>query len=251
MKKQLHKVAITGASSGIGAALARELAIKGADVALIARREDRLHALADELTAAYPSQSFPIHALDVAQTDAILPALEAVKHQLGGLDCVIANAGITNVNATGKGDFSADIHLFQVNLIGAAATCEAAARLFRQQGSGHIVGMASIAAFCGIPGSAAYSASKAGFGHYLVTLGMELRRQHIDVTAIYPGFIDTELAPHMDKMPFVIGAEKAAATMVKAIAAGKRRVIVPGWPWRLVLPALRWTPEALLLKMFS
>lgn len=250
MPTTLQKIAITGASSGIGEALARELATQGASLALLARREDRLHQLAADLQAAYPDQRFVVQALDVAQTDTILPALQAAQAALGGLDTVIANAGVTAVNATGKGGFGKEVVLMQINLIGAMATCDAAARLLREQGGGRIVGIASIAAFVGIPGSAAYSASKAGFGHYLETIRMELARKGISVTAIYPGFINTELAPGMDKMPFVISATKAAHTMVSAIRAGKRRAIVPAWPWKLALPFLKLVPERVLTGMF-
>lgn len=250
MHQEISKVAITGASSGIGAALARALAADGASLALLARRADKLQALAAELSAQYPQQTFFVQTLDVAHSAAILPALTAAKAALGGLDTVIANAGVTAVNATGKGDFAKEQQLLEVNLIGGMATCDAAARLLREQGGGRIVGIASVAAFCGIPGSAAYSASKAGFGHYLETIRLELSRKGIVVTAIYPGFINTELAPGMANMPFVIDADKAARAMLRAIRAGKRRAIVPAWPWRLLLPFLSWVPERLLTSMF-
>lgn len=249
MQQTLRKVAITGASSGIGAALARELAAQGASLALLARRGDKLRQLAAELGERHPGQTFFVQELDVAQTAQVLPALTAARDALGGLDTVIANAGVTSVNATGKGDFSREEHLLQINLLGGMATCDAAARLMREQGGGRIVGIASIAAFVGIPGSAAYSASKAGFGHYLETIRLELARKGIVVTAIYPGFINTELAPGMAKMPFVIDADRAARAMVSAIRAGKRRAIVPAWPWRLLLPFLGLVPERVLTSM--
>jgi short-subunit dehydrogenase len=246
--RKLEKVAITGASSGIGEALAWALAKEGASIALLARREDRLTALAASLTECYPEQKFVVKTLDVAVTSSILPVLEKARDELGGLDTVIANAGITAVNATGKGDFGKDARVLQINLLGGMATCDAAARLLREQGGGHIAGISSIVAFQGIPGSAAYSASKAGFGHYLATIGMELRKHGIEVTAIYPGFIQTELVPHMEKMPFVVGAEKAAASMVKAIQQGRKKLIVPAWPWRLMVPFLRLLPESVIVK---
>lgn len=244
----IEKVAITGASSGIGAALARELAAGGASLALLARREDKLKALADELAQRYPGQTFVAQELDVSRVADIKPALQAAKAALGGLDTVITNAGVTSVHAAGKGDLAEDIHLLEINLIGGIATCDAAAALMREQGFGRIVGMASIAAFVGIPGSASYSASKAGFGHYLETIRKELHRKGVQVMAIYPGFIKTELAPGMEKMPFVIEADAAAKTMIKAMRAGKHRLIVPAWPWRLILPIMGWIPERITTK---
>lgn len=249
-KNVMERVAITGASSGIGAALARALAAEGASLALLARRGDKLKALADELSARHPGQTFFIQELDVARVADILPALKQASAALGGLDTVVANAGVTNVHAAGKGELTAEIRLLETNLIGAIATCDAAAALMREQGFGRIAGVASVAAFAGIPGSAAYSASKAGFGHYLETIRMELHRKGIQVTAIYPGFVKTELAPGMEKMPFVIDADTAAKSMVKAMRAGKRRLIVPAWPWRLVLPVLGWVPERVMTGMF-
>ncbi len=251
MEAEIKKVAITGASSGLGEALVRDFASRGADVALLARRQDRLQTLADELTECYPQQRFVAEKLDVAETDAVLPALERVRDALGGLDTVIANAGVTTVNPAGKGDFDKDRKLTEINLLGGMATCDAAARLFREQGYGRIAGTASIAAYVGIPGSASYSASKAAFGRYLETIRMELHKKHVIVTAIYPGFVKTDLAPGMEKMPFVISAEKAAKQIVTAIEAGKGKVIVPNWPWRFAMPALKLVPEKVLLSMFK
>lgn len=245
---ELKRVAITGASSGIGAALARRLAAAGASLALLARRKEKLDALVVELTQTYPQQQFVALVLDVTELDTITPCLQQASDALGGLDTLVANAGVALVNACGKGDFMRDKALIDTNLIAAMACCDAAASRFRQQGYGHIVGISSIAAIQGIPGSAAYSASKAGFGHYLTTIGMELANKGIAVTAIYPGFINTELAPNMEKMPFVISADKAAEAMLKAMRRKKRRLIVPFWPWRLLLPLLKLLPPALITK---
>lgn len=246
----MQYVAITGASSGIGAALAREAARRGAHVALLARRIERLQALADELQKTYPEQRFVVRSLDVAALDSIAPALHEIRDALGGLDTVIANAGITAVNRVGAGDFSKDEQVIQVNLLGAMATLDAAAALFRQQDSGRLAAVSSIAAFRGIPGSAAYSCSKAGLSSYVDTLSLELAKHGIGTTLIHPGFIETELAPGMDRYPFVIKADKAAQKMMDAIVAGKREVTVPGWPWRFLRPAMGLIPGSLVLKLF-
>lgn len=246
----MKHVAITGASSGIGEALALECARRGAHVALLARRRERLDALAARLREQFPQQSFVVHELDVADRASVAPALEAVRDTLGDLDTVIANAGITAVNRTGAGDPARDEQVVAVNLLGGMATVDAAARIFRARGGGRILGVSSIAAFKGIPGSAAYSASKAGFTSYLKTVGMELARHHIRVTAVHPGFIKTELAPGMEKYPFVISAEKGARIIVDALVRGKKDIVVPAWPWLLMRWLAPLVPDRLVMRAF-
>ncbi len=246
----MKAVAITGASSGIGEALARECARRGASVALLARRADRLEALAGELRQQYPDQRFSTRSLDVTERTALAPALEAVRAELGDLDTVMANAGLTAVNRTGAGDPARDEQVTAVNLLGGMATVDAAARIFRERGGGRILGVSSIAAFLGIPGSAAYSASKAGFTRYLHTVGMELGKHNIHITTAHPGFIKTELAPGMEKYPFVISADKGARIMVQALLRGKKDVTVPAWPWALVRRVAPLVPDALVMRAF-
>lgn len=245
---RIKAVAITGASSGIGEALARECARRGASVGLLARRTDRLETLAEELRGQYPGQNFFVHSLDVSDRGAVAPALEATRAALGDLDSVMANAGVTAVNRTGAGDPAKDEAVMEVNLLGGMATVDAAARIFRARGGGRILGVSSIAAFLGIPGSAAYSASKAGFTRYLHTVGMELARHNIGITIVHPGFIDTELVQGMDQYPFVISAERGARTMVEALTRGKKDISVPAWPWALVRRIAPLVPDTLVLR---
>jgi short-subunit dehydrogenase len=243
-------VLITGASSGIGKALAYECAARGMAVGLLARRVDVLNDIARDITERYPAANVHCEALDVADLDTVLPALEIAAQKLGGVDCVIANAGITGVNKTGAGDFSKDVRVIQVNLLGGMATVDGAARLFRRLGGGCIVGVSSVSAYRGIPGSAAYTASKAGFSNYLEAVRMELAKHRIKVIAVHPGFINTDLAPNMEKYPFVIAADKAATTIVKGIEAGRSNIIVPQLPWKLVSPVMPWLPDKVFDKVF-
>lgn len=247
---EINKVLITGASSGIGKALSYALAERGVSLGLLARRIDLLNEIAQDIISQNPDVEVHCEALDVADLDSVLPALEVCAEKLGGVDCVIANAGITGVNKTGAGDFRKDQQIIQVNLLGGMATVDAAARLFRRQGHGHIVGISSVSAFRGIPGSAAYTASKAGFSNYLDAVRMELAKHGIQVTLVHPGFINTELAPNMHKYPFVISAEKAATSIVDGIFGGKRNIIVPPMPWRLVSPIMPLLPDKVFNNVF-
>ena len=244
-------VVITGASSGIGAALAHEFANRGYNIALCARRVEKLEALQQALTQKNGNLQVITAALDVNALDTVPNVLNDIKSRLGNIDIVIANAGITGVRRTGSGDLSVDKSIMQTNLFGAIATIDAAVAIFREQGFGHIVGMSSFSAFRGIPGSAAYSASKAALTNYLQAVGTELyRKKDIKVTAIHPGFIRTEIDDNIDKFPFVIDADKAANTMVNAIEKGKTDIVVPSWPWAILRKVIPKLPESIIAKVF-
>lgn len=242
------KVIITGASSGIGEALAREFARRGYTLGLMARRVDRLEKLAGELRKT--GARVEVAALDVADDGSVHAAVDALREQLGGLDIMVANAGITAVSRTGAGDIGKDKQVIAVNLVGAIATLDAAARHFRAEKRGHLVGISSIAALKPIPGSGTYSASKAALSSWLRAARAELMKHGVAVTAIHPGFIRTELVGGMEKYPFVIEADAAAREMVDAIEAKKASVIVPAWPWKLLIPFANLLPDRLTARMF-
>jgi short-subunit dehydrogenase len=244
-------VVITGASSGIGAALAREFANRGYNIALCARRVEKLESLKQELSQKNSHIQVISAALDVNELETVPTVLNDLKSILGNIDIVVANAGITGVRRTGTGDLTIDKSILQTNLYGAIATIDAAVGIFREQGFGHIVGMSSFSAFRGIPGSAAYSASKAAVTNYLQAVGTELyRKKDIKVTAIHPGFIRTEIDDNIDKFPFVIDADKAAKTMVNAIEKGKTDIVVPRWPWAILRKVMPKLPESVIAKIF-
>jgi len=244
-------VVITGASSGIGAALAHEFASRGYNIALCARRIEKLESLKNTLSEKYSNITVISSALDVNELESVPIVLNDIKSSLGNLDIVIANAGITGVRRTGSGDLSIDKSILQTNLYGAIATVDAAVAIFREQGFGQIVGMSSFSAFRGIPGSAAYSASKAALTNYLQAVGTELfRKKDIKVTVIHPGFIRTEIDDNIDKFPFVIDADKAAKTMANAIEKGKSDIVVPSWPWAVLRSVMPKLPESIIAKIF-
>ncbi len=244
-------VIITGASSGIGAALAHEFANRGYNLALCARRIEKLETLKSSLTEKHKHIQVMTAALDVNALDTLPHVLNEIRQEFGHIDIVIANAGIAGVRRTGSGDLTKDKQILQTNLFGAIATIDAAVAIFREQGYGQIVGMSSFSAFRGIPGSAAYSASKAALTNYLQAVGTELfRLKEIKVTAIHPGFIRTEIDDNIDKFPFVIEADKAAKTMVNAIEKGKSDIVVPSWPWALLRKVIPRLPESVIAKIF-
>jgi len=210
-------ILITGASSGIGKALAFELGKRGYSLALTARSADALEQIRKDIVSAHNPPIVAVRPLDVTDYDDVFRALNEMADELGGLDIVFANAGIGLGERVGRGDFEKIRRTIEVNLIGAMATVDAAAAYFLKKGKGHIVGTSSVAAFRGMPKNSAYSASKAGFAVYLETVRVELYRKNINVTVLYPGYIDTPLNNRLKKRPFLISVEKGAAIIAHLI----------------------------------
>jgi len=236
---------ITGASSGIGEGLAHEFARRGYGLAIAARRLDRLEALAPRLLAAGAAQVVTI-ALDIADTDAIEPAVQRAAAQLGRLDVIVANAGVGPLTPTGRGKLPLMRATIDINLVGAIATIEAALPIFRAQGSGHVVGVTSVAGSKGLPGFGAYSASKAGLHRYLQSLRAELRGTPVVVTELAPGFIDTDINRDKGARPFLIDVDKGAAIMARMIERQVGKRWVPVLPWTIIAQLLKILPAAVL-----
>ncbi len=236
---------ITGASSGIGEGLAREFARRGYGLAIAARRLDRLEALAPQLLAAGAAQVVTI-ALDVADTDAIESAVQRAAAQLGRLDVIVANAGVGLLTPTGRGKLPLMRETLNINLVGAIATIEAALPIFRAQGSGHVVGVTSVAGSKGLPGFGAYSASKAGLHRYLQSLRAELRGTPVVVTELAPGFIDTDINRNKGARPFLIDVDKGAAIMARMIERQVGKRWVPVLPWTIIAQLLKILPASAL-----
>ncbi len=245
---QSKKILITGASSGIGAELARSLARRGHHLALTARRLPALQALAEELRPL--RVQVEVAALDVCDLDAVPSTLQGLINSLGGLDIAIANAGIVAVNRTGSGHLDLDQKVMQTNYLGAIATLDAATAHFKQQGYGRLVGMSSIAAWLPIAGSGSYCASKAALTAWLNAARLELAAHKISVLSIHPGFINTEFAKNMDRYPFVISATSAAETMAPEILGSRESLIVPRWPWQVLVPVAEKLPAKWLQRFF-
>jgi short-subunit dehydrogenase len=240
---------ITGASSGIGHQLAQELAARGYDLALAARRLDALEQLRAGIAQRYPDRRVELRQLDVTELDQVPTVVEELAATLGGLDVVVANAGIGSSGPIGRGHAHADRAVIETNVLGAMATIDAAVAIFRRQQRGQVVVISSVAAFRGLPGSASYSASKAAIAVYADGLRAELHGSPIKVTTLYPGYIQTPLNEHLPRKPFEINVEKGAKLIADKVERGAKSSTIPVFPWNVVSRLLRVLPTGRIAKM--
>ena len=240
-------VLITGASSGIGEALAVEYGARGSYVALVARRGAELEAVAERVGAA-GGRALTI-VCDVADGDAVFDAVRRADRELGGLDMVIANAGVGSGGHASTLRWEDTARLIDVNVKGAFATLSAAIPIFLSQQRGHLVGVSSLAGKRGLPGSGAYSASKAALSSFLETLRIDLRAAGIDVTDVQPGFVSTPInATSNHGRPLLWSADKAARVIATRLERAPRVVAFP-WPLALATSAARLLPGWLYDRM--
>ena len=241
------RVFLTGASSGIGEALARHYAASGATLGLAARRQNRLSELIAELPgehAAYP--------LDVADAAALQAAAADFIARYGAPDIVIANAGIS---VGTLGDDAADLpafhRVFQTNVMGMVQTFQPFIAAMKARGSGRLVGIASVAGIRGLPGAGAYSASKAASITYLESLRVELRGSGLKVVTIAPGYIATPMtAVNSYPMPFILAADEAARRFARAIERGTSYTVIP-WQMGVVAKLMRLLPNPVFDAIFA
>lgn len=234
-----QRIFITGASSGIGAALALRYAASGATLGLVARRKDRLERLSTAF--ATPCEIYPV---DVRDAPALAGASQHFIAKYGCPDAVIANAGVSVGTLT---DFAEDTRAFQevidINVIGMVSTFQPFLSCMREARQGSLVGIASVAGYRGLPGAAAYSASKAAAISYLESLRVELHASGIKVVTICPGYIATPMTERNPyPMPFLMSADEAAAKIATLIARGKPYAVIP-WQMALVARILRVLPN--------
>ncbi len=236
---------ITGASSGIGQALALRCYGEGYDLALSARRTEEI----DRWTAAagLARNRFAVYRADVAQIDQIVEAGTRCIAAQGLPDVVIANAGISvAVDTARRADIDAVARTLATNVTGLAATFQPFVDPMRARGSGRLVGIASVAGVRGLPGHAAYCASKAAVIAYCESLRGELGADGVRVVTIVPGYIDTPLTrKNRHSMPFLMPVDAFAARALTAIEAGRSHRVLP-WQMGLVAGLLRLLPDPLL-----
>jgi short-subunit dehydrogenase len=227
-------VLITGASSGIGRALAVAWARRGARVGLLARRAEALEEAAGAVKAA-GGRAFAVVA-DVRRAEAVKAAVELVEREWGRVDVLVANAGVGGGPMRAR-EFPLEraTEVFETNVVGVMNSVAAVLPGMVARGEGHVVGISSIAGFQGLPASGAYCGSKAALSTFLQSLRVELRGSGVRVTTIHPGFIRTPLTEGRGRrMPFLMDVEPAAEQIVRAVERGRSTY---AFPWQLALIA--------------
>ena len=238
-----QKILITGASSGLGAGMARQFAAKGRDLALCARRAENLEELKTELTTRHPGITVAVATLDVNDHEAVPTVFGELSDELGGIDCVIVNAGIGKGYPLGGGKPWANKATIETNLVAALVQIETALEMFKKSGEGHLVLVSSVLGNKGVPGiKAAYAASKAG----LTSLGESLRAEYpsgpIKITVLEPGYIESEMTAKSASTMLLVDNETGVKAMVAAIENEKGRAVVPAWPWWPLVELLKVLP---------
>ena len=245
-----RNILITGASAGLGAEMARQFAANGHNLALTARREERLEALRTELTERCPQAQIVIHRLDVTDHDQVFEVFRKADAELGQLDRVIVNAGLGKGAPLGTGRFDANRETALTNFVGALAQAEAAMELFRARNAGHLVFISSISALRGLPKTVTtYAATKAGLASLAEGLRMELLGKPIKVSTIFPGYIRSEMNEHVANTPLIVDTVSGVRAIVAAIEAEKAKAYVPPWPWSPLARVMRFAPLPLLKRM--
>ena len=241
---QAPLVFITGASSGIGQALAARYYRAGFRLALSARRTAEIDAWASE--NGIDRGRLQIYGADVAQVDSIVAAGQSCIARQGVPDVVIANAGISvGMDTAQRDDLDVMAHTFAINNLGLAATFHPFVAPMRERGSGRLVGIGSVAAIRGLPGHGAYCASKAGVVSYCESLRCELRASGVRVVTVCPGYVDTPLTQgNSYGMPFLLQPSEFAERAYRVIEAGRSYRVIP-WQMGVVAKLLRVLPNAL------
>lgn len=222
-------VLITGASSGIGQGLAIELAKRGAQLGLVARRNDLLDEIVRDVEK-HQGKAIAL-AADVQDSAAMRTAADRLRAEYGPIDILIANAGIGTTTDAAELDATEVARIFGVNVVGAASSVAAVVPEMVKRGSGHLVAISSLAAYRGIPKSASYGASKAALSLFFESLRLDLQPKGIDVTIIHPGFIKTPLTAGREaQMPFLMELDYAVGKIIGAIEKKRKSY---AFPWQL------------------
>jgi short-subunit dehydrogenase len=256
VEKNSSTVLITGASSGLGAEMARQLAARGHDLALCARRTERLDELKAEIEQAHPGRTVLVRALDVNDHDAVFAVFRGFRDDLAAsgrkVDRVVVNAGVGKGAPLGTGRFDANKQTAMTNFVGALAQTEAAMEVFRAQDGGHLVMVSSISAMRGMPKAmTTYAATKAGVATLAEGVRTEMYgKPQYRVTVLHPGYIASEMSGGKEgTTPLMVSTEKGVRAMVDAILAEKKQASVPAWPWKPLGFVLRHAPLGVVRTM--
>jgi short-subunit dehydrogenase len=245
-KEMIVRTFITGASSGLGRGLALNYATSGTTIGLCARRADVLADVAREIEAlgARPI----VYGVDVADTAAMAKSASDFVAQAGGIDLVIANAGVGIPHGILEGKSEPIAQLMRINVIGVTNTIVPFVPAMVAQHSGLLVATSSVVGHRGMPGRAAYGASKAAVISFMDALRMDLHGTGVHAMAICPGFVHTPMTAKLGRLPFAIDTDKAVALMSRAIERHDNTFTFP-WQMRLLTPVLRNAPEWLLRRI--
>lgn len=235
-----RKAIVVGASSGIGASMVKRLVQDGYEVVAVARRLQALEEVCGE--AATPL----VH--DVTALDTVQTAFDQAVEILGGVDLVLYSAGVMPEIGPEEFDTAKDTSIISVNVLGAMAWFNAAARVMSQQGSGTLVGIGSVAGERGRIGNPAYCASKAALHTYLESLRNRLDRRGVQVITIKPGPVETPMTAGRDKLPFLIGSDEAAQQIMKAVRSRQQVRFVP-FVWAPIMAVVRSIPSVMFRRM--
>jgi short-subunit dehydrogenase len=243
-------IVITGASSGLGAEMARQFADLGYDLGLAARRTERLDDLKTEITAKHPNARVELKALDVNDDEAVFRVFKEFAADFGVLDRVIINAGLGKGAPLGTGRYDANKQTAMTNFVAALAQTEAAMEIFRAQGSGHLVMISSVSAMRGMRKTiTTYAATKAGVAALAEGLINE-NVKGVDVSIIYPGYILSEMNEKVaQRTKFMVDTKTGVKAIVNAIEKRKQKALVPAWPWVPLGFALKNAPMGVVRKL--
>jgi short-subunit dehydrogenase len=240
---------ITGASSGIGWELAKQLATSRCAVGVVARRKDRLETLVQEIQATGGKAACAV--ADVAERAPTVAAIKSLREQLGPVDLLIANSGVGVPTTLEPLNVDEVEKMFKVNTLGVVYAIEAVLPEMLERRSGHLVAISSLAAYLPMPGESGYCASKAAVNVYMEALGLHLRGRGVHVTTVCPGFIDTPMtAVNTFKMPWLLKADRAAELILRAIAR-KQRVYNFPWQTTLLTKFAAWLPKWMLIRAIA
>ena len=245
-----RRAIVLGASSGMGAALVRQLASEGYQVAALARRADKLDELAASCAAATEKSGGRVvtRVHDVSATDEVPEVFEALVRELGGLDLVVFAAGIMPKVEPEEFNTEKDLSMLEVNLAGMIAWGNPVANYFRTQRSGTLVGVSSVAGDRGRRGAPVYGTTKAAMNTYLESLRNRLSESGVHVVTIKPGFVATQMTEGMDGLFWLISPEEAASQILAAARSNAQVRYVPRQWWGL-MTVIRYIPSFLFRKL--
>lgn len=235
-------VYVTGASSGIGRTMAEQLGAKGANVTLVARSEDKLREVGNRVEAGGGSSL--VCPLDVRDESAVEDSVDRTIETFGGLDCAVGNAGVSWRTNALDADLDGFRETININVIGLMHTLAFALEKMLEDGGGQLVAVSSMASYRGLPGKAAYCASKAAAARVAESFRLDLIDEPVGVTTVYPGYVKTPMTDHYpeDELSFLVPVDEAARKIIRAVEKGQKRCVFP-WQMSLLSSALGLLPD--------